>query len=831
MAFAVAFVASMVMISPSFASAAAVTTPRISHTPAGDLKTGETFVETLSMENTGDAATTTGATPTDALGLSMEIPETLEVVGFDTGGDPFWTGNPLFPDGCSMINLGATQLICYANQSATLAPGVTSPEIDVTLRVKPTTSGTVNLTLSSSGGGGENASGSDSFAVVPAPALALSKSHSGLFKQNSPATYDLDVTNEGPEPTTGTVTITDELPASLSYDSGTSEGNYWTCSSAGQTVTCSSDAVIASGASAPTLHLGVNVDPAAPGEVTNTASVASPGAASGNASDVTPIYSANAKLIRYSVNPTEPATQDGNTGSFFRLRNLFNNSNVFLDFTQLVNKPEFTGAYEPGDNSVSIDKSGIDFPTYTIPNLDAGLEALGSKVYVDVDVDFVPTSSWTGSYDPGTGDATLNMKTDIKLTMKLASIIPGLLVGICETGETNVDPLTTGEMTPPDPDLDPPPVTEGLPFGPDSNGALINNDVSVSGVSCHDVNPLITALAGLDAAGLANAVNGLLGTPAPTGATDLRLETHAAFPDDNPALTMSVAPADKIVLGSGGAYEYTIKNESSQPTDGSTITVTDTLPAGLTYVNADGSDPSWSCSATGQDVTCENDGTYAAGASLPTLLVNVNTVGEDAYPSVINFAGVSGGGSEGKFVASHVTSISAPSFALTMGSDTGNYVVGTDAILRPGVKNAGGEPTAGEITLTGQLPRGMTFKSATTAGDFACTAGTASATGQTVTCKTSTSIAAGATVTPLITVAVSSSAADTIHTNWSVSGGGAPAAGAASVVSAERPVVQSELSVTSTHTGDFAVGGQGQYTINLKNTGLGATGTNPVTVS
>jgi len=823
--------ATAAMVAPSFASAAAVTTPQISHTPAGDLKTGETFVETLAVKNTGDAATQPGAEPTDALGLSMEIPETLEVIGFSVGTDPFWQGNALFPDGCTTINLGATQLICYANQASTLDPDETSPEIEITLRVKPTTTGTVNLMVQSAGGGGDNATASDSFNVIPAPALALDKSHSGLFKRSSEATYDLAVANEGPQPTTGTVTIVDELPAGLSYNSASSDGNYWDCSAVGQAVTCDSDAVIASGASAPTLHLTVDVDAGAPTSVINEATVSSPDAASGSDSDPTPIYSSAAQLIRYSVNPTEIATQEGQTGSFFRLRNLFNDSNVFLDFTQLVNKPVFTGAYEPSDDSVSIDQSGVDFPTYTIPNLDAGLEALGQKVFVDVDVDFVPTAAWSGTHDPDTGEANLNMKMDIRLSIKLASVIPGLLVGICETGETDVNPLTTGAMTPPDPGVTPPPVTSGLPFGPDSNGAFINNDVSVTGPPCRDVNPLITALAGLDAAGLAVAVNGLLGTPANPGATDLRLETHAAFPDDNPALTMKVAPQDKIVLGTGGAYEYSIKNESSQPTDGSTITVTDTLPDGLAYVSDDGSDPSWSCSAAGQDVTCENDGTYAAGASLPTLLVNVSTVGDDAFPSVVNFAAVGGGGSEGEFIASHATSISAPEFALTMGSDTGNYVVGTDAILRPNVQNPGGEPTAGEITLVGQLPRGMTFKSASAAGGFACTAGNPTAAGQTVTCKTTTPIAPGATVTPLITVGISSQAAETIHTTWSVSGGGAPEAANASVTSAERPVVQSELSVTATHTGDFAVGSQGQYTVNLRNTGLGATGVNPVTVS
>lgn len=818
------------MVAPSFAAAAPEVTAQISHLPTGDLKTGQKFTAEIKLKNTGDTATTPGATPNEALGFSLEVPESLEYISA-TPVDPTWWSNPQFPTGCFTLSLGATQLSCSGDPDEVLDPGESSPAVNVALRVKPTSTGTVDLTANSSNGGGGNISGTDTITITPSPALSLTKSHSGLFKRTAEATYDLEVTNEGPQPTTGTVIISDELPDGLTYDSASSTGNYWSCADAAQLVTCTSPAVIASGETAPTLHLNVNVDSDAPDEVTNVATVSSTGAPGGEASDPTPIYSANAKLIRYSVNPTQVASPTGDVGSFFRLRNLANDSNVFLDFTQLVNKPEFTGAFEPGDESVSIDPTGVDFPTYTIPNLDAGLALGTTKILVDVDIDFVPTGAWTGSYDPATGESSLNMKVNIVLNIKLASLIPGLLVGTCETGATNVDPLTTGSLTPPDPDVVPSPVTAGSPFGADSNGALINNNVAVSGVGCPYVNPLVTALAGLDAAGLALAVNGLLGTPSPTGATDIRLETHAAFPEDNAALTMKVAPADKIVLGTGGAYKYDVVNESSTPTDGSTISVTNTLPSGLTYVSSEGSDPSWNCSAAGQDVTCNNNGTYAAGETLPTLLVKVGTSGEAAYPSVANFAAVSGGGSEGEFIASHMTKISAPGFALAMTNDSGNHNVGSSTVMRPSVRNSGTEPTTGDVTLVGTLPRGMTFVSSAGTGAFTCTAAAASATGQTVTCKTSTAIAAGATVTPLVTVAVNSAAADSVSTAWSVSGGGAPAAANSNVTSAVRPVVQSELSVTSTHTGDFAVGGEGDYTITLKNTGLGTTGTNPVTVT
>src|SRR5205807_4951948 len=51
----------------------------------------------------------------------------------------------------------------------------------------------------------------------------------------------------------------------------------------------------------------------------------------------------------------------------------------------------------------------------------------------------------------------------------------------------------------------------------------------------------------------------------------------------------------------GAQYTLTVTNGGSAPSSG-TITVTDTLPSGLTF--ASGSGTGWSCSANGQLVTC-----------------------------------------------------------------------------------------------------------------------------------------------------------------------------------------------------------------------------------
>src|SRR4030095_14159440 len=69
------------------------------------------------------------------------------------------------------------------------------------------------------------------------------------------------------------------------------------------------------------------------------------------------------------------------------------------------------------------------------------------------------------------------------------------------------------------------------------------------------------------------------------------------------------------------------------------VTVTDTLPAGLTATAINGT--GWSCVLG--TLTCTRSDVLAAGASYPLITVTV-TVANNAAASVTNIANVSGGG-------------------------------------------------------------------------------------------------------------------------------------------------------------------------------------------
>lgn len=102
-------------------------------------------------------------------------------------------------------------------------------------------------------------------------------------------------------------------------------------------------------------------------------------------------------------------------------------------------------------------------------------------------------------------------------------------------------------------------------------------------------------------------------------------------------LSVSKTHAGDFTVGSNATYTITVSSEAgSQQTD-FPITVTDTLPAGLTYVS--GSGTGWSCGASGQLVTCTHAGPLNANASLPPIALTV-AVGNAAYPSVTNTVAV-----------------------------------------------------------------------------------------------------------------------------------------------------------------------------------------------
>ena len=129
---------------------------------------------------------------------------------------------------------------------------------------RTTVNGTTSASYTSGSSTGEDVS-------VTSSDLTLAKSHVGSFVRGSTGSYSLTVTNSGTGPTSGTVTLTDTLPASLAPQSATGTG--WSCGIAVQTVTCTRANALAAGASYPAVSVTVSIGQSAPANVTNSASV------------------------------------------------------------------------------------------------------------------------------------------------------------------------------------------------------------------------------------------------------------------------------------------------------------------------------------------------------------------------------------------------------------------------------------------------------------------------------------------------------------------------------------------------------------------------------
>jgi uncharacterized repeat protein (TIGR01451 family) len=154
-----------------------------------------------------------------------------------------------------------------------LAAGGSYPPITVTVAVASNAPATLTNTVEVSGGGEVNTANdraSDPTTIVQVPDLSIALSHVGtLSKGEKGAVYNIEVRNVGGAPTTGAVTVSDLLPASLTAVALSGSG--WNCSLT--TRLCTRNDALAPGATYPAITLTVNVAANAPTPLVNTAGV------------------------------------------------------------------------------------------------------------------------------------------------------------------------------------------------------------------------------------------------------------------------------------------------------------------------------------------------------------------------------------------------------------------------------------------------------------------------------------------------------------------------------------------------------------------------------
>jgi uncharacterized repeat protein (TIGR01451 family) len=236
-----------------------------------------------------------------------------------------------------------------------------------------------------------------------------------------------------------------------------------------------------------------------------------------------------------------------------------------------------------------------------------------------------------------------------------------------------------------------------------------------------------------------------------------------------PDLSITKHHAGNFAQGQSGAvYTITVTNSGTAATSGIT-TVTDTLPAGLTFVSGTGG--GFSCSAVLQAVTCTNTSAIPASANAAiTLTVNV---APNAAATVTNSATVSNPNiaNDADDTSSDPTTINAPDLSITK-THVGNFAQGEiGASYTITVSNTGTGATNGTTTVTDTLPAGLTFVSGS-GGGFGC-----SAVAQVVTCTDAAAIPASANAVITLTVNIAPNAVASLTNSATVSNPYIPADG------------------------------------------------------
>ena len=617
-----------------------------------------------------------------------------------------------------------------------------------------------------------NNTATDDAVTQPSADVTVTKSHAGNFLVGSQGSYSILVGNSGPSTSAGPFTVTDALPAGLTFVSA-SGGLTWTCGESAGTITCTADGPLANGATLPVITVTVNVTTGAEGGVTNTA-VVDPGATldpdltnntSSDPTTVVPI--ADLQITKTAPGPFVVGNQAGYTLS------VANNgpSSSAGPITVTDTLPAGLTFVSGTATGWSCSAIGQDI---TCTHAGALASGASSDITVTVDVDASVASvidntatvaGTTQDPDPTNNTSTVQTNTTPTVDMAITKTHAGtFVIGTPATYTltiANNGPSTaTGTITVHDPvpgGLTPTAATgTGWTCGIVAQDVTCTNDTDLaSGASL----PPITVTVDVAAAAYPSVTNTST-VDTPPGANETVLANNTASDPADIAsladLAITKTHTGDLIVGVDGTYILTVTNNGPTEATGP-ITVTDTLMGGLGFVSGGGD--GFTCTAAGQDVTCTRNSALPDGeAAVITLVVSVGSAAQGTF---VNHADVSSPtfDPDPSNDGDDDTTVARPDVDLVLDKtlDT-TPTSGENATWTIAVRNDGRSEAAGPITVTDVLPDGLTFVSGSGDG-WSC-----SAIGQVVTCVHDGPIAAGASTT-ITLVTLVTAAPGTVVTN------------------------------------------------------------------
>jgi hypothetical protein len=218
---------------------------------------------------------------------------------------------------------------------------------------------------------------------------------------------------------------------------------------------------------------------------------------------------------------------------------------------------------------------------------------------------------------------------------------------------------------------------------------------AIPGVTVTDLSVVGSTLASATFSVAGNAALGLRDVAVTTtGGTSNALSVFVA--DPFPDLEVTSAHAADFGVGFDEEYAVTVTNVGTAASSG-TLTVTGTLPAGLTFVSGAGG--GWSCSASGQLVTCANPGVFPVSASSTytlTVTAGAAAVGTRAHTVTVSGAGDLNTANNAGIDMTTVVASPTPAFSFNPAA----LVPGRQASLGLSIPKPFPHEVTGSVTLT-----------------------------------------------------------------------------------------------------------------------------------
>lgn len=687
--------------------------------------------------------------------------------------------------------------------------------------------------------------------VVPAGGLSIAMNAvpAPSVTAGSPITYNVTVTNTDRASAATITKVTDTLPASLiplteSYVSGP---NGFINASAGNAIKF--DASGGSG-SLPSLQSDVFqivalVSPSQTSSpIVNTAIVGGSPVVTGAASVTTSVTTSADVSVGLNGQPTitpgstvtyslTVANQGPSESQNVVVTDVFPSGLALLSTTRVFGTDSFTNNSNLATGNIAYSFTTLGSGSTDVFRIVATASpTLAGPLYVD------QASASTGTTDPNNGNnnatftSTVSATADLSVSQTVASpITPGKTVTytltLTNTGPSNATGVTLTDIVPfvTSPIVTPVANSDGL-ISSISDNAVSGFTVSLTGATVSTGSADVFLVSGLvSSADITNVTNTVSVTattadltPADNSST---LTTPITFSSD---LAVTKTGPTSLTAGSTGTYTITVTN--SGPSDAHSVTLTDSLPGGLTFVSssiASGNPDNFSTTNTlslspftATTVKANSTDIFYLVVSAPSNLTLGSKYGDTAFV----FSSVPNSDpNEGNNLATFTSTIAT--FADLTASKTGpgaNVFAGQTVTYTLTLADTG-PSDAQNVTLSDSLPANLTlisegtvpgnpdsfsaFFSGNTAFFSATKMGASHTDHFTVVAVVSTSLSSGATVVDPLTVTSSTNSSITIN----------PASSTSTVTTS------ADLSITKTGPATITAGSTVTYQLTVTNLG------------